>query len=306
MLKIPLPKSGSVKSATFIGYGSVILWSLSGILTAAVSGIPTFEVLAIAFGVSFILSSLGCTFWGSVKNLKRPAFTWILGVVGIYGSESLYVSAFKYAPAAHVDIISSLWPIFVILFSVFIPNEKFVARYLVAAIIGFLGMYCIVFGDQQWISVSDNHWLGYLLALLGAGLACVYTLTTHSYSQSSIETTCIYAGFCFLFSLLLHFNFEATVMPTTMEWLTLISMGILTQGLAYLLWNHGVRFGNYRLLSIASYCSPVISIFLLILFGFANVTPYLLVACTLMFAACFIAKTSEAETTPPQLEAANI
>ena len=306
MQKIPLRPSGSAKSATFLGYGSIILWSLSGILTAAVSGIPTFEVLAIAFGVSFVLSCFGWGIWGSFKNLKRPRYTWVLGVIGIYGSESLYVAAFKFAPAAHVDLISSLWPIFVVVFSVFIPNEKFVARYLVASIIGFFGVYCIVFGDQQWISVGDNHWLGYMLALLGACLACVYTLTTHRYCETSIETMTVYAGCCMLFSLILHYNFEVTMAPSSMEWATMIVMGLLTQGLAYMLWNHGVAYGNYRLLSIMSYSSPIISIFLLILFGFANLTPQLLAACTLMCFACLIARTSD-DSTPidtPRLETA--
>jgi drug/metabolite transporter (DMT)-like permease len=304
MQKIPLRPSGNAKSATFLGYGSIILWSLSGILTAAVSGIPTFEVLAIAFGVSFLLSTAGWGLWGSFKNLKRPMYSWVLGVVGIYGSESMYVAAFKFAPAAHVDLISSLWPIFVVVFSVFIPNEKFVARYLVASIIGFFGVYCIIFGDQQWISVGDNHWLGYLLALLGALLACVYTLTTHRFCETSIETMSIYAGFCVVFSLILHFQFEVTMMPSTMEWATMISMGLLTQGLAYMLWNHGVRYGNYRLLSILSYGSPIISIFLLIIFGFANATPQLALACVLMCLACLVARTKNNPEETPQLEAA--
>lgn len=305
MLNINLPPTGSAKSATFLGYGSIILWSLSGILTAAVSGIPTFEVLTIAFGVSFFLSLMGWKKWGEVKNIKRPLYTWILGVIGIYGSESMYVAAFKFAPAAHVDLISSLWPIFVVAFSAFIPNEKFVARYLVASIIGFFGVYCIIFGDQQWISVGENHWLGYMLALLGAVLACVYTLTTHRYTETSIETMTIYAGCCMLFSLILHFQFEITLAPSIMEWATMITMGLLTQGLAYMLWNHGVHYGNYRLLSILSYSSPIISIFLLILFGFANFTPQLLAACALMCFACLVAKTKETTLdTPTRLEVA--
>lgn len=296
---------GNAKSATFLGYGSIILWSLSGILTAAVSGLPTFEILTIAFGVSFLLSLTGWSLWGSIKNLKRPLYTWVLGVIGIFGSESLYVSAFKFAPAAHVDLISSLWPIFVVVFSVFIPNEKFVARYLVASIIGFFGVYCIIFGDEQWLSISENHWLGYMLALLGACLGCIYTLSTHRYCETSIETTSIYSGCCMLFSLVLHCNFEATVAPSGMEWTTLVTMGLLTQGLAYILWNHGVHYGNYRLLSILSYSSPIISIFLLILFGFANLTPQLVLACVLMCFACIVARTKEtAVIKAPQLDIA--
>jgi drug/metabolite transporter (DMT)-like permease len=108
-----------------------------------------------------------------------------------------------------------------------------------------------------------------------------------------------------VFSLLLHYHFEVTVAPSTMEWVTLISMGVLTQGLAYMLWNHGVHYGNYRLLSILSYSSPIISIFLLIIFGFANLTPQLLMACTLMCFACIVARTKETTTIEtPQLEVA--
>lgn len=302
MLNIPLRPSGPAKSATCVGYGSIILWSLSGILTAAVSGVPTFEVLSIAFGISFLLSCCGWSLWGNIKNIKRPIYTWILGVMGIYGSEAFYVASFKYAPAAHVDLISSLWPIFVVICSVFIPNEKFFMRYLVASIIGFFGVYCIIFGDVQWISMGDNHSLGYFLAFLGACMACLYTITSHRYCDSTIETTTIYSGCCMLLSLLLHFTSEVTIAPTSMEWITMIVMGILTQGIAYMLWNHGVRYGNYRLLSILSYSSPIISIFLLILFDFANLTPQLLVACTLMCIASLIARNADEAT--PQLETA--
>jgi len=307
MQKIAQLPSGSMKSATFVGYGSIILWSLSGILTAAVSGVPTFEVLTIAFGISFLLSSLGWSFWGSYKNLKRPLYTWILGVIGIFGSEAFYVAAFKYAPAAHVDLINSLWPILVVICSIFIPNEKFVARYLVASIIGFFGVYFIIFGNQPWVSIGLSHSLGYLLALVGACFACLYTLTSHRYCDTTIETTTVYAAACTIFSWILHFKFEQTIAPTSMEWMTMIVMGLLTQGLAYILWNHGVRYGNYRLLSILSYSSPIISILLLIIFGFADFTLELLVASILMCSAGWLARTAnEPPIKAPQLEAATL
>ncbi len=51
--------------------------------------------------------------------LKQPLMIWIIGIIGICGSDIAYITAVKYAPPAHVDFIDYLWPFLVILITGF-------------------------------------------------------------------------------------------------------------------------------------------------------------------------------------------
>jgi drug/metabolite transporter (DMT)-like permease len=62
-----------------------------------------------------------------------------------------------------------------------------------------------------------------------------------------------------------------------MALLAMVLIGIGPMGLANLLWDHGVRFGDGRILSALAYLTPVLSTLLLVLFGLAELTAQLLV-----------------------------
>ena len=54
------------------------------------------------------------------------------------------------------------------------------------------------------------------------------------------------------------------------------------------MWTNGVQYGYSRTLTLSTYAKPVASLFLLCAFGFAEITPLLLLACIcVMFAGVF-------------------
>ena len=90
-------------------------------------------------------------------------------------------------------------------------------------------------------------------------------------------------GFCLATSILsfvCHLALETTVWPaTTFEWLAVAGLGLLPVGAAFYAWDFGVKNGDIQLLGVSSYAAPVLSTLILILFGFAEPSWRIALAC---------------------------
>lgn len=264
---------------TLLGYSALLFWALAAPLTVCIKGLPIFETLTVVFSISFILSATKLTIYQQWQRLKQPWFLWVIGFVGIYGNDLLYISAFKYAPAAHAELINYLWPILVILFTICLPNEKLYPRHVIAALFGFSGIYVLI---KQGSSFDSQYYVGYLLAFLDACVWAIYTLVSRHFGKSPVEMIGIYSGVAAICSLLIHIGHESFVLPSHLQWLVLATMGLTTQCLAYFFWDFGIKKGNFKLLSILSYGNPLISITTLILLGMATFSKELIIACLLV------------------------
>lgn len=268
--------------ATLIGTGAVVQWSALAVMTAAVKMIPTFEQLAVAFSVGFILTAVKLTIKKEWYKVKQPLIIFLLGIVGIFGNDFCYVEAYKHAPPAQVDLINCLWPIFIILFSALLPRERFTWRHLLAGVFGLTGITVLIFGVE---GVTHFHWyylVGYSLALADALVWAGYSVLSRLHRETPIEMVGMYCGGCALAALLLHFQFEQTMIPNLPQFGMLILMGLTVQGLAYFCWDYGFKQGNYKFISVLSYINPVLSVSLLVIFGMAEPSVSLGIAAILV------------------------
>lgn len=280
----------SKKSATFIGSLALIFWAFSPVLATAVKNIPIFEILSICLGFSFIATAAILTLkkrWSSLR--KQPLTLWVCGILGIFFTDLLYFEAFKHAPSAHVDLINYLWPILVIFFASFLPNESIKLKHVIAALFGFAGTFWIITDGNSHLGLQQEYVAGYIYVFIGAIFWSVYSVIAKKYNQSPIEMIGMYCGIGMLLSIIAHMQFEVNVMPTFIQWFVLIFIGLTTQGASYYFWGHGVRQGNIKLLSILSYANPILSIALLIVFGMTEPTSTLFVASILVTLAGIIA-----------------
>jgi drug/metabolite transporter (DMT)-like permease len=94
------------------------------------------------------------------------------------------------------------------------------------------------------------------------------------------------AGFCAATAMLaapVHLAIERTVWPeTTLQWLSVIALGIGPVGAAFYAWDIGMKRGDIRVLGAASYATPLLSTGFLILAGFAQASPTLAIAAALI------------------------
>ncbi|MES2212482.1 MAG: EamA family transporter [Pseudomonadota bacterium] len=258
------------KNATAVGYVGVLMWALTATFTAELSTLPVFEILSIAFSINFSISFLRISLGNKWQQLRQPIGLWVLGIIGIFGNEMLYIMAFKHAPPAHADLINYLWPIMVIFLSSVILKEALSLKHIIAGLLGFFATYLLITNGQGLAGFHSEYAWGYVFAFCSALSWSLYTLVGKKYGETIPEIIGIYCGIGMLCSLILHVQLEPNVVPTLTQWIVLLLMGLTTHGLAYFFWNHGVKLGNYRLLSVMCYANPIISVSLLVFLGFAQ------------------------------------
>ncbi|MGE0722866.1 MAG: EamA family transporter [Alphaproteobacteria bacterium] len=78
-------------------------------------------------------------------------------------------------------------------------------------------------------------------------------------------------------------------MPQGAAWLAVVALGIGPIGLAFFVWDHGVKHGDIRVLGVLGYLAPLLSTLLLIAFGRAAATWPLALACVLIVAGAALA-----------------
>jgi len=274
--------------ATIFGICGVFLWALGPLFNTELTNLPTFEILSVVFTVSFSLSIIKLTMSKQWHRIKQPLIIWLIGIAGIFGNDFFYIQAFKSAPAAHVDLINHLWPILVVLFAGFLPEEKFSFSKIMAVLFGFAGSYLLITDASNATNDLIASWHGYAFAFLAGLTWACYTLLFRFYARIPIEMVGMYFGASLLLALISHHHYEATVTPSVKQLILLVSMGVTTHGLAYWLWDNGIKKGNFQQLSIISYANPIIAVLLLFAFGKTTISWHLAAAAILVVAAAVL------------------
>lgn len=275
---------------TSIGYISLLIWATLASLISLVISIPTFEILAIVFFVSFFFTALKLTLYSEWYKVKQPLLIWCIGTLGVFGNESLFFTAFKYAPPAQVTLIFYLWPLIVFLVSALLLNEKFTYRHILACFIGLTGIYFAIAYGQNIKNFSLHYFKGYFFAFSSACVWSSYTIASKKFKQTPIEMIGLYCGIGSIIALILHSHYEITVNPNIRQFIIIFIMGLTTEGLAYFLWDFGIKNGNYKLLCLLSYGNPLVSILLLILLGLTQPTMILALASLLVISSAVISE----------------
>jgi drug/metabolite transporter (DMT)-like permease len=276
--------------ATAIGFTAILMWATLALLTELSGTVPPFQLTAMCFTIAF---GIGLALWfkqgGSIlQHLKLPRPVWLLGIFGLFGYHFFYFIALRNAPAVEASLIAYLWPLLIVLFSALLPGEKLRWFHVVGAIAGFIGAGFLVTRGES-LSFNMQYSLGYAAALVCA-------LTWSSYSVLSrrfgaIPTHAV-GGFCGVTSVLAwlcHFLFESTVIPTGTEWLAILCLGLGPIGLAFFTWDYGVKHGSITILGSLSYAAPLLSTLLLVLFGFAEASWEIAIACLLIVGGAILA-----------------
>lgn len=269
--------------ATFTGFGAVLLWALLALFTVGSDPIPPFQLSAMSFTLGGTLG-LAFSFWrgASLRVLTgAPPMVWLLGVGGLFGYHALYFSALRMAPAAEAGLIAYLWPLMIVLFSGLLPGEKLKPLHVLGALISFIGAALIIARGGtgfQWAYAP-----GYALAALCSLTWSGYSVLSRRFSDVPTEMVTFFCFGTAALSGVAHILFEQSVMPDgAINWLSIAGLGLGPVGLAFYLWDIGVKKGNIQVLGTASYAAPLLSTCVLIVAGYAQATAALLLAAALI------------------------
>jgi drug/metabolite transporter (DMT)-like permease len=266
-----MTQTTSQTTATLTGLAAVFMWSFLSLLTVASGTIPPFQLAAITFAIGGLI---GVASWivrpDAVRSLKQPLVVWLLGVGGLFGYHALYFIALRLAPPAEAQLFNYLWPLLIVLFSAFLPNEKLKSHHILGVLLGLAGTLVLIAG-MRGVEIKQEYIVGYACALGAAVAWSSYSVLSRPFKNVPSDAV---AGFCLAtaaLSLLCHLLFEQTVWPnTTTQWLSILALGIFPVGLAFYAWDRGVKFGDIRALGAASYAAPLLSTIFLVLAGYAE------------------------------------
>lgn len=276
--------------ATAIGFVAVLLWSLLALFTVGSAPTPPLLMNAVCFTIGGTLGLIWTGLAGGFGRLRAvPPKVFLFGAVGLFGYHALYFSALRLAPAAQAGLIAYLWPLLIVLFSGLLPGEQLRTGHLLGALIGFAGAALII-ASGTGSGFQTEYLAGYGLALLCALTWSGYSVLSRRVGDTPTSSVAVFCVITAIASWVLHFALEDTVWPqTTIGWLSLVALGLGPVGLAFYVWDIGIKRGDIQLLGTSSYAAPILSTAVLVLTGIAEPTWALAIAAALVTGGALIA-----------------
>ena len=271
-----------------LGFCALLMWSLMSLLMSELSSIPIFQMTACIFGTTFLLVLSKILLKRQWQRVKQPLWVWILGSAGICGSDFCYIAAFKHVPPAHIDFIDYLWPFLIILLSSLLPKEKLTVPQVIGGLLCVLGVYfLLVASGRSLLSLDIAYAKGYAFALCGALAWSVYSIVSRTIrSRIPVEMYGMYAGVGAIASFGMHCKTEMWQMPSLYEMALIGLTGLF--GMAYMLWDSSMRTGNFKLLNLLAYFTPIMSVTFLVIAGKQDFSLYLVLACFWVVCGVFV------------------
>lgn len=276
--------------ATLVGLTAVAMWAMLGVFTAGSGAVPPF----LLNGLCFTASGAAATAWlvASGRGLgafRQPVRVWVTGVGGLFGFHALYFTALRHAPPVEANLVNYLWPLLIVLFSGLLPGERLKPHHVVGVGLGFVGAALLIGGGGN-LSLSGGHALGYAAAMASALTWAGYSVLSRR--MAAVPTEAV-AGFCLatgLLSLAAHAAFEETVLPAGAgQWAMVALLAVFPVGLAFFVWDHGVKRGDIQVLGAAAYAAPVLSTLMLVATGWGTLGLSSALACLLVTGGALIA-----------------
>jgi drug/metabolite transporter (DMT)-like permease len=151
------------------------------------------------------------------------------------------------------------------------------------------GTLLLVTGGKG-ISVDAQYLPGYLAALACSVTWSGYSVLSRRFGAVPTETVAFFCLATALLAIPCHLLFEQTVWPQGLwGWSIIAAMGIGPVGLAFFVWDHGVKRGDIQTLGALSYATPLLSTGLLIVAGRAEFTWPVVGACLLIVGGAVVA-----------------
>ncbi|MFC7702935.1 DMT family transporter [Plastorhodobacter daqingensis] len=281
----------SRRKATLTGFAAILLWSLLALLTVGSAPVPPLLLNAICFAIGGGIGLVWAFRTGGLRRLRAvPLRVYAFGTLGLFGYHLLYFSALRMAPPAEAGLIAYLWPLLIVLFSGLLPGERLVARHVLGALMALAGTALILLGGDRGGPLSATALPGFGLAFIAALTWAAYSVLSRRLGAVPTDSVAVFCIASAVLSAIAHLALETTVWPQDgIGWLCVIALGLGPVGLAFYVWDIGMKHGDIQMLGVASYAAPLLSTLALIVAGASEPSATILLAALLVAGGALIA-----------------
>ena len=235
--------------------GVAVIWALNfSIVKISLAEFDPFSFNAIRFFLAFSFLYIATIKKGFTLRVKKEHF-WALVGIGLIGNllyQFLFIVGINLTKAANASVMLGTIPIWVALLSQLFTEEKLTLLKSIGVVFVFSGVAFIVIGGDNEISFQSDTFLGDIIIILAAIVWAVYTIFSKKYLKFYNSTQ--FSAFMSLvgFICLSIIGFPYLI---ELEWTSIspkayggvVYSGLLSVGLAYLIWNNGiVKIGAVR------------------------------------------------------------
>ncbi len=274
-----------MRTANLCGCGAIGLWAFLALLSRAAGAVPPLQLVAMSFGVSAVLGLGWLAGRGRLGDVRQGWPAWLHGAGGLFLYHALYFAAIGRAPAATANLINYTWPLLIVLLSGALLGLPLTGRHLAGVVLAVAGCGVLLGAGAAFPPGSLS---GYALAACASVVWALYSVLARRFATPATAV----AGFCGGAAVLafgLHLLTENTVPLTPGLAVVVLAMGVGPVGLAFALWDIGMKRGDPRLLGTLAFATPVLSTLLLAMAGEAPFTLRTVLAAVLVAAGGWVA-----------------
>ncbi|HET8865245.1 MAG TPA: DMT family transporter [Gracilimonas sp.] len=226
-----------------------IIWALNfSIVKVSLEEMDPYSFNALRFIFATAMLSYFARKKGYSLTVEKEHF-WKLVGIGIIGNvlyQLFFIIGLNYTYAANAAVMLGTIPIWVALLSQFFTDEKLTLFKSLGVFFAFAGVTFIIMGGEDTLSFKSESFLGNIITLIAAVCWATFTILSRKYLR--IYSPLQYSAFMSLIGLI---GLLAIGLPfmINLDWggISMIGYGgilysgALSIGLAYIIWNNGVK-----------------------------------------------------------------
>jgi len=262
-----MPTGMSGHRATLAGCAALALWAFLAALARFTAPLPPLLVTSLAFAVAGLLGMGWLARQGRLRAaLSQPPMAWAHGVLGLAGFHALYFAALALAPAIEANLLNYSWPLLLVLLAAPLRGLPLGRQRLAGVALGALGTAVLLGGGAAF---PASAWPGFACAFAAACTWALYSVLAGTRWLADVPSEAL-AVFCLGAALLCglaHLGFEPPALPSAGQACAILLLGLGPMGVAFFLWDIGMKRGDPRLLGTLAYATPLASTLILLAQG---------------------------------------
>ena len=224
---------------------TIVIWSVAFVSNKALLAyITPIENMILRFTLGYLLLLLLYPKWRLPHSIKEESFFMLLGFLGIFIYFLLENFALSYTQATNVGLYMGAIPILTALFAHFLTKDEKLSLNLL------LGFVVAIFGIGLILLEGAGFTLrlrGDLLALAAAAVFALYSVILRLAPRGYHYIVMTRKSFFYAIAMMLTYHFiegkAFNIYPLTIPvvWINILYLGVLSSGLAFILWHKGIE-----------------------------------------------------------------